>query len=72
MSMKPTFENMEKLRQQIMDDAAILAGDSIGPSDASWQDVAGTMSVNLKVYARLLDRLREGEAAGVAFPSWEL
>jgi hypothetical protein len=70
MAMRPTYENLEKLRDDIRTDAAILCGDEIGPSDASWQDVAGTMASNMRVYATLLDRLRDGEPVE-SFPSWD-
>ncbi len=54
----------------LLADLEILAGDRIGPSDASWQDVAGTAAVQLHSYARLLDRARTGNYPGnIVFPS---
>ena len=44
----------------IVEDFKILAGDKIGPNVA-WQDVAGTLSVNLQCLAKFLDVLRTGE-----------
>ena len=44
----------------IVEDFKILAGDKIGPN-TSWQDVAGTLSVNLQCLAAFLDVLRTGE-----------
>lgn len=44
----------------IREDIEILSGDSIGPSDASWQDVAGTLQCNLHVLGNLIDRARTG------------
>lgn len=70
MALQPNYDTLLKLQQQIIDDAAILAGEELGPSDASWQDVAGTMATNLRVYARLLDRAREGTYGHCSFPSW--
>lgn len=46
----------------VVEDFVILAGDKIGPSDASWHDVAGTLSVNLRCLAGFLDALRTGES----------
>lgn len=48
----------------IQSDRRILRGDEIGPSDASWQDVAGTMACNLRVLANALDKARKGDVPG--------
>ena len=56
-----TYDRLKQQLQRALDDLAILAGDVVGPSGCSWQDVAGTASVNLKTYARMLDSLRMGE-----------
>ena len=65
----PSYNNLKSLLGDIMLDLDILSGDELGPSDASWQDVAGTLSCNMKVYARLLDRLRTDNTGGITFPS---
>ena len=46
-------------------DLSILSGEEIGPSDVSWQDVAGTCAVNLRCVAAYLDQLREGGRGSV-------
>ena len=63
------YSKLDKLLGTILDDMDILAGDTLGPSDASWQDVAGTLSVNMKLYARLLDAIRIDAPGAMAFPS---
>lgn len=52
-------------------DLSILAGDEVGPSDASWQDVAGTASVNLRALASMIEAARAGNVVNgpVVFPS---
>ena len=55
---------------EIVTDMQILSGDDLGPSDASWQDVAGTLAVNMTVYASLLNRARKGDhESNLVFPS---
>ena len=66
--LKPSYNNLKSLLTDIMLDIDILSGDEVGPSNASWQDVAGTLSCNMKVYSKLLDRLRNGERVET-FPS---
>jgi len=65
--LKPNYKTLKSLLTDIMLDIDILSGDEVGPSNTSWQDVAGTLSCNMKVYARLLDSLREG-AHAESFP----
>lgn len=71
MSLQPTHATLLNLLTNIVGDIDILAGDDIGPNGAAWQDVAGTLACNMRVYANLLDQLREGRvpAGGVSFPS---
>ena len=73
-----TYDRLLKQLQTIESELSILAGDEYGPTNASWQDVAGTAAVNLRVYADMLDSLRKSEThfAGrypwsgvVSFPS---
>jgi hypothetical protein len=41
----------------------------MGPSGATWQDVAGTLAVNLRALATMVDALRAGHAEPFcAFP----
>lgn len=65
-----------KMKRNLCDalhDLRILAGDVVGPSGASWQDVAGTAAVNLRALADQIEQARElGQAAfdcAVVFPS---
>jgi hypothetical protein len=69
--MRPaTYDFMELLLKNALNDLAILAGDIVGPSDVSWQDVAGTASANLQTLASQLDSARNGYAEpGIVFPS---
>ena len=55
----------------ILEEVRILSGDKLGPSDVSWQDVAGTLAVNLHYLATLIDSARKGRTADgpVVFPS---
>lgn len=54
------YETSRKLTKAALDDLAILAGDK-GGGGGSWQDVAGTASVNLQALAGFLDTVRSGE-----------
>jgi hypothetical protein len=69
--MRPaTYDFMEQLLKNVLHDLSILAGDIVGPSNATWQDVAGTASANLQVLASQLDKARNGQAEpGITFPS---
>jgi len=52
-------------------DMAILSGEEVGPSDVSWQDVAGTLATNLRVLANQMEAAWEGyvEDGPIVFPS---
>lgn len=65
------YEKARELLATAIDDLRILSGDKIGPSDASWQDVAGTCAVNLHVLAWQIEQARVGNVANgpVVFPS---
>jgi hypothetical protein len=65
------YEEARDLLRTILDDFRILSGDDIGPSDATWQDVAGTAMTNLKVLANRLEAARAGHVVNgpVVFPS---
>ena len=66
------YEEAVKLLATIRQDVEILAGEVMGPSDASWQDVAGALAVNLRVLAARLDAAREGRVVDgpFVFPSF--
>jgi len=70
---KKEYDIFERSLANGLHDLAILAGDIVGPSNVSWQDVAGTAAANLKVIAALLDEAREGRHGPFpVFPSpWE-
>ena len=57
--------------EALVEDLAILAGDVVGPSDSTWQDVAGTAVVNLYALANQIEQARAGNVIGgpVVFPS---
>lgn len=71
-SSKPyRYEEALELWRAIVGDLAILAGDEVGPSGANWQDVAGTLAVNLTVLAARIDAARYGKVVNgpAVFPS---
>lgn len=63
------YEQLKDALKTAMADLAILSGDEVGPSDATWQDVAGTCAVNLRHAARLVDKIRTRPNAFPVFPS---
>lgn len=65
-----THDNIETALLNVLGDLRILSGDVMGPSDASWQDVAGTCATNCEVMAMLLHAARRGNhEAFLTFPS---
>lgn len=67
---KTTYGMMEKTLINALNDLAILSGDIQGPSDVSWQDVAGTAATNLEVLASMLHEARKGNCEScITFPS---
>lgn len=67
---KATYETMKRALTDALANLEILSGDKVGPSDASWQDVAGTCSVNLEVLASQLKQARLGNhESAITFPS---
>lgn len=67
---KATYKTMETALRNALNDLAILAGEKVGPSGSSWQDVAGTAAVNLTVLANQLNEARHGNAESfITFPS---
>jgi hypothetical protein len=65
--MQPTYENMKKLMEYIHKDFEILAGNEVGPSRNTWQDVAGTAACSLKNLAALVEASRV-RGSFVTFP----
>jgi hypothetical protein len=59
---RTTYKAMRGELRLIVDDIQILSGDTVGPSDSTWQDVAGTLAVNLRSLAAMLDNWRGGNA----------
>lgn len=65
-----TYKKAKAAMRDVLGDLLILAGDDVGPSNASWQDVAGTAAVNLRHLATLLDWARAGQSEPfTCFPS---
>jgi hypothetical protein len=61
---------MKQSLKDLLEDLSILAGEKLGPSDASWQDVAGTAAINARHLASLLDSARKGNHEPfICFPS---
>lgn len=64
------YDEAKQLLATILEDFRILSGDKMGDSGVTWQDVAGTASVNLKVLAARLDAARAGNSESFTqFPS---
>ena len=64
------FSIMERSLRNAVNDLMILAGEKVGPSEVSWQDVAGTCVVNLRVLADQIEQARLGNAESfITFPS---
>lgn len=62
------YERLCEKYRNALSDLVILSGDIVGPSDASWQDVAGTAAVNLHALARAIQDARHS-GPFVVFPS---
>ncbi|HZR80398.1 MAG TPA: hypothetical protein VFD92_04800 [Candidatus Binatia bacterium] len=56
------YDTVQKLYLDAIGDLDILAGDVVGPGNASWQDVAGTAAINLRSLADFLDAVRTGQS----------
>lgn len=57
--------------QWIIDDVRVLAGDTVGSAELTWQDVARNLASNLRQYADLLEAAADGNVrrGPVVFPS---
>lgn len=65
------YEEAKQLLANIIGDINILSGDTVVPSGVSWQDVAGTLAVSLRVLALRVEAARKGNVIDgpVVFPS---
>jgi hypothetical protein len=67
---RATYKRMEYLLRYALRDLSILAGDQIGPSNMTWQDIAGIAADNLEALVAQLRAAKGGNAeAFIAFPS---
>ena len=64
------YSKLNQAMRAALEDLSILSGDTMGPSDATWQDLAGTAAVNLYALANALDSIRKGETHHQGCP-WE-
>ena len=63
------YSTAQRALNHAITDLRTLAGDELGPSDASWQDVAGTVAVNLRCVATYLEQACErGDAHMLEMP----
>jgi hypothetical protein len=70
MPMKPTYESFKSLQSLIVEDMRLLSGDVAADPGTTWQDIAGTLATNLRVYAKLLHDARDGLGGPfLTFPS---
>jgi hypothetical protein len=66
---RTTYADMKTALTNALGDLEILAGNRVGPSGSSWQDVAGTAATNLQWLANMLYAARQGNhEAGLVFP----
>lgn len=65
------YGTARELLANALNDLRILAGDVVGPSGASWQDVAGSAMANLLALASQIEQARAGNVLNgpVVFPS---
>jgi hypothetical protein len=67
---KATYAKMRQSLIDALDDLEILAGNVVGPSGASWQEIAGTCATNFQVLAWQLEAARQGNhESAIVFPS---
>jgi hypothetical protein len=68
------YTEADKLLATILSDMRVLSGDAVLPAEPAgitWQDVAGTLAVNLRALAAQIDAARAGKVADgpLVFPS---
>ena len=62
---------MAELSKQIVGKFEILAGNEVGPSGASWQDIAGSAASDLQELGLILQDARAGHhGPAIVFPSF--
>lgn len=67
---RATFHVMQRALESLLYDMRILSGETMGPSNSTWQDVAGTASTNAQVLANQLMQARLGNHEPfITFPS---
>ena len=59
----PWIDQQAEIVDRIVEDMKIVSGDIMGPSDATWQDVAGTLACNLEVLGAHIHKIRHGKHA---------
>jgi hypothetical protein len=65
-----TYKKMREVLANAIEDLEILAGNRMGPSNVTWQDVAGTCYTNLRVLANQIEAARSGNhEPAITFPS---
>jgi hypothetical protein len=65
-----THDQMRRLLEAGLNDMAVLAGDIVRPSNATWQDVAGACATKFEGLAQLLREASKGNHEPfIAFPS---
>ena len=57
------MNTFERACRNARTDIEILIGNEVGPNDASWQDVAGTLATNLAVISDRLHKIRAGASS---------
>lgn len=67
---RATYKVMKSALENLLNDLSILSGEKVGPSNVSWQDVAGTAMVNAEALANQLRQAQLGNCESfIAFPS---
>ncbi len=70
--MAGNYESMRHGLRMLRSHFSALSGETVGPSQATWQQVAADCAATLRHLASLLDDAREGKAGAFpVFPSLE-
>jgi hypothetical protein len=70
--MADAYDAAVSYRDSILARCSQLCGDVLPPEPESWQEVASSLSFELRRYAKFLDHCVEGRVPGpIAFPSWQ-
>ena len=62
------YDTAERTMRNMLGDLRILAGDEVGPSGATWRNVAGTAILNLRSLARQIETAAFSDEAAVEVP----